>query len=262
MIDKLKTKIEKLMRSRYLLFELVVRDVKLKYRRSVLGYFWSLLNPLLTMAVVSIVFSFVFKQDIANFPIYLLTGQIMFQFFSESTNMAMGSVLQNASLMKKVYVPKYIFPLSRVISCSVNFVFSLAALFIVMIFTGAKVSFALLLLPFPIICIFLFSTGIGLILSIYAVYFRDLLHLYGVFTTMLMYLTPIFYPISALPEWVKKIIQINPLYHFIDFMRTIVLDCRVPTLENSVVCLIFALGTIIIGALIFKKKQDQFMLYI
>jgi ABC-2 type transport system permease protein len=214
------------------------------------------------MIVVSTVFSFVFKQDIENFPIYLLTGQIMFQFFSESTNMAMGAILQNASLMKKVYIPKYIFPISKVMSCSVSFVFSLAALFIVMLFTGTPVSWSILLLPFPIICVFLFSVGIGLILSVYAVYFRDLLHLYGVFTTMFMYLTPIFYPVSALPDWVKTLISFNPLYHFITSMRTIVLERAVPTGENIVLCIFFALASVALGAAIFHKKQAQFVLYI
>ena len=262
MMTKLKAHITKFSKYKYLLFELVTRDVKIKYRRSALGYLWSLLNPLLTMIVVSTVFSFVFKQDIENFPIYLLTGQIMFQFFAESTNMAMGAILQNASLMKKVYIPKYIFPISKVMSCSVSFVFSLAALFIVMLFTGTGVSWSILLLPFPIICVFLFSVGIGLILSVYAVYFRDLLHLYGVFTTMFMYLTPIFYPVSALPDWVKTIISFNPLYHFISSMRTIVLDRAVPSGENIVLCIFFALASVAIGATVFHKKQAQFVLYI
>ena len=262
MIGKLKAHINKFSKYRFLLFELVARDVKIKYRRSTIGYLWSLLNPLLTMIVVSTVFSFVFKQDIANFPIYLLVGQIMFQFFAEATSMAMGSVILNASLMKKVYIPKYIFPVSKVMSSSVNLVFSLAALFIVMLFTGTPVSFAILLLPFPIICVFLFSVGIGLILSVYAVYFRDLLHLYGVFTTMLMYLTPIFYPLSALPNWVKHIISLNPLYHFITCTRTIVLDCAVPSAENVVICLFFAFASLVIGAAVFHKKQEKFVLYI
>ena len=261
-MKKIKEYLARYTKYRYLLFELVRRDVKIKYRRSKLGLLWSLLNPLLTMLVVSTVFSFIFKQEIENFPIYLLTGQLMFQFFAEATSMAMGAVILNAALMKKVYIPKYIFPLSKVMSCSVSLIFSLAALFIVMLFTGTKVGLSILLLPFPIICIFLFSVGIGLILSVYAVYFRDIIHLYGVFTTMLMYLTPIFYPVSALPEWVKGIISINPLYHFITSMRTIVLDRAVPSAENTVLCLIFAIGALVLGAAVFRKKQKQFVLYI
>jgi ABC-2 type transport system permease protein len=214
------------------------------------------------MIVVSTVFSFIFKQEIENFPIYLLIGQIMFQFFAESTTMAMGSIIQNASLLKKVYVPKYIFPVSKVLSCGVNFIFSLGALFIVMLFTSTPINFSILLLPFPIVCLVLFSIGIGLILSVYAVYFRDLLHLYGVFTTLLMYLTPIFYPVSLLPDGIKWLINANPLTQFVTCMRTIVLERSVPSAENTVLCVIYALLAFAIGALTFKKKQAKFMLYI
>ena len=247
---------------RFLVGELVSRDIKLKYRRSLLGYFWSLLNPLLTMLVISTVFSFIFKHEIENFPIYLLTGQILFQFFSESTSMAMGSVIQNASLLKKVYMPKYVFPLSRVLSSAVNLAFSLGALFIVMLFTGTPLSLSMLLRPFPIICILIFSVGVGLILSVYAVYFRDLLHIYGVFLTLLMYLTPIFYPVSLLPDGIKQLVNFNPLTQFVTCMRTIVLEKSPPDAENAVLCIVFSLLSLIAGAKIFGKKQKELMLHI
>lgn len=261
-MNKILTKIRSYGKYKFLIGELVSRDVKLKYRRSALGYLWSLLNPLLTMIIVSTVFSFIFKQEIENFPIYLLIGQIMFQFFSESTSMAMGSIIQNAALLKKVYVPKYIFPISRVLSCSVNFVFSLLALFIVMLFTATPVNFTILLIPFPILCILIFSIGISLILSVYAVYFRDLLHLYGVFTTMIMYLTPIFYPITLLPNGIAWLINANPLTQFVTCMRTIVLERSLPSASNAVLCVVFALASLFIGIRVFSTKQSKFMLYI
>lgn len=254
--------VKKYTKYKFLVCELISRDIKLKYRRSALGYFWSLLNPLLTMLVVSTVFSFIFKQEIENFPIYLLIGQIIFQFFSESTSMAMGSVIQNAALLKKVYVPKYIFPISRVLSSGVNLAFSLGALFIVILLTATKINFSILLLPFPLICAVVFSMGIGLILSVYAVYFRDLLHLYGVFTTLLMYLTPIFYPISLLPSAVRWLVELNPMTVFITGARTIVLDGSPPSAENAVLSLLFSFGALAAGAAVFKKKQAKFMLYI
>lgn len=261
-MNKLIAQMQKFNKYKYLMTELVVRDVKLKYRRSVLGYLWSLLNPLLTMIVVSTVFSFVFKQDIVNFPIYLLIGQIMFQFFSESTTMAMGSIIQNGSLIKKVYIPKYIFPISKVLSCGVNFLFSLAALFLVMLFTATAPSWYLLLIPIPVFFVMVFSIGIGMILSVYAVYFRDLIHLYGVFTTMLMYLTPIFYPISALPEGIKWLINANPLTQFVTCMRTIVLERSCPTAENIIFCAVWCVISMVAGIVIFKRKQSKFVLYI
>ncbi len=254
--------LKKYARYKFLIAELISRDIKLKYRRSSLGYFWSLLNPLLTMIVVSTVFSFIFKQEIENFPIYLLIGQIMFQFFAESTSMSMGAIIQNAPLLKKVYVPKYVFPISRVLSCGVNLVFSLGALFIVMLFTKTPISFSILLLPFPIACIVIFSLGIGLILSVYAVYFRDLLHLYGVFTTLLMYLTPIFYPITLLPNGIRWLINANPLTQFVTSMRTIVLERSAPSAENTVLCIAFSAAALAIGCAAFKRAQKKFMLYI
>lgn len=176
-MELLRAQLEKWKKYRTLLGRLVQRDLKVKYRRSVLGYLWSLLNPLLMMVVMSVVFSYMFRYDIPNYPIYLITGQIMFTFFSESTTMAMTSVIGNAALMKKVYVPKYIFPISRVLSCFVTLLFSLAAVVIVMLATRTPVTPVIVLFPLPLVYVLLFSIGVGLILSVLAVYFRDTTHL-------------------------------------------------------------------------------------
>ena len=136
-----------LIKYQWLLRELVARDLKIKYRRSVLGYLWSILNPLLMMIVLTVVFSNMFRFDIENYPVYLLSGQILFTFFAEATNMAMSSILAGASLIKKVYLPKYIFPVSRVISSFTTMVFSLIALVIVMLFTKADFYITLIILP-------------------------------------------------------------------------------------------------------------------
>ena len=200
-----------------LLKELVSRDLKVKYRRSFLGYVWSLLNPLLMMCVMTLVFSYMFRFDIPNFPLYLITGQTLWTFFNESTNMSMYSVLQNGALIKKVYIPKFIFPISRVLSSFVTMSFSLAAIVIVMIVTKAPFYWTILLFPVPLIFLLLFATGIGMVLSALSVYFRDITHLYGVVTLAWMYLTPIFYPVSALPEEIIPIVQGNPMYSYITF---------------------------------------------
>ena len=160
-MELLRAQLEKWRKYRTLLGRLVQRDLKVKYRRSVLGYLWSLLNPLLMMVVMSLVFSYMFRYDIPNYPIYLITGQIMFTFFSESTTMAMTSVLGNASLIKKVYVPKYIFPISRVLSSFVTLLFSLAAVVIVMLATRTPVTPVIILFPLPLVYVLLFSVGVG-----------------------------------------------------------------------------------------------------
>ena len=163
-----------------LLFELVLRDIKIKYKKSILGVLWSVLNPLLMMIVLTIVFSEIFKSSINNFPLYLITGQVIFNFFSEATNMSMVSILGNGSLIKKVYIPKYIFPLSKTVFGLVNLIFSLIAVIIVFLFTKQSIGIATIFIPISLFYTFLFSFGIGLILASTAVFFRDMLHLYGV----------------------------------------------------------------------------------
>ena len=190
----------------WLLEELVKRDLKIKYRRSILGYLWSILNPLLMMIVLTIVFSNLFKFDIPNYPLYLLTGQLLFGFFSDATLQSMNSIVTGASLIKKVYLPKYIFPVSRILSSFVTMIFSLLALVIVMIVTNSSFYITLVMLPLALLYIFVFSMGAGLILSVLVVYFRDVEYLYNVFLTVFMYMSPIIYPISIVPDWIKNII--------------------------------------------------------
>lgn len=254
--------IEKLKKYKPLLFQLVRRDFVLKYKRSVFGVLWSLLNPLLTMVVMSIVFSFIFRFDIENFPVYLLSGQIIFTLFSEITNMCMSSVTGAASLMKKVSVPKYIFPLSRALSSLVNFIFSFAALLLVMLFTGAPIHLSMLLIPIPVLSAFIFSTGVGLILSAAVVFFRDITYLYGVFLTAVTYFTPLFYPINIIPDQYRWIISFNPLYHYVEYFRTCTIYGNMPNLWQNALCWLLALLSLGIGMFVFYRKQDQFILYL
>lgn len=251
-----------LIKYRWLLQELIIRDLKIKYRRSVLGYLWSVLNPLMMMTIITIVFSNVFRFDIPNFPVYLLVGQLIYTFFSESTNMAMHSILWGASLIKKIYLPKYIFPLSRVLSCFVTMLFSMIALFLVMIITNVEFHITLLLLPFVFLTVLVFCIGIGLILSVLVVFFRDIQHLYSVLLTGLSYLTPIFYPISILPEWLQDLMILNPLYGFINFFRKIAIYGQWPSVEEYVICMFFSVGALMTGLYIFKRHQNDFILYI
>lgn len=245
-----------------LLKELVSRDLKVKYRRSFLGYVWSLLNPLLMMCVMTLVFSYMFRFDIPNYPLYLITGQTLWNFFNESTNMSMYSVLQNGALIKKVYIPKFIFPISRVLSSFVTMSFSLAAILIVMVFTKAPFYWTILLFPIPLFFLLLFAMGIGMILSALSVYFRDITHLYGVVTLAWMYLTPIFYPANALPERVLPIIHANPMYSYITFFRNIVLYGAVPEPVMWLRCALMSLAALAVGLVVFRKMQRNFILYI
>lgn len=251
-----------LIKYQWLLKELVARDLKIKYRKSVLGYLWSILNPLLMMTILTLVFSNMFRFDIENYPVYLLTGQLMFTFFSESTNMAMNSILSGAALIKKVYLSKYIFPISRVISSFTTMIFSLFALLIVMLVTDSEFHITIIILPLVLIYVFIFSIGISLILSTIIVFFRDTQYLYGVLLTALNYLTPIFYPVNILPDWLKEIMVFNPMYNFIEMFRNIMIYGRWPEVTEHCICILFAVGALMLGIYIFKKKQNDFILYI
>ena len=245
-----------------LLYLLVKRDFLAKYKRSVLGVFWSLLNPLLTMVVLTIVFSFLFRFDIDNYPVYLLSGQIVFTLFNETTSLCMNSVLGAAAMMKKVSVPKYIFPLSRALSCLINFVFSLLALFFVMLLTKAPFHVNIVYIPVAVFYAFVFSTGIGLILSAAVVFFRDITYLYSIFVTAITYLTPLFYPISIVPDHFRWIISLNPLYHLVECFRSCAIYGGFPTLGQNVVCGLVAFISLGAGLYVFYRKQDDFILYV
>ena len=247
---------------RPLIRELVTRDLKVKYRRSFLGYVWSILNPLLMMLLQTLVFSYMFRFQIENFPLYLICGNTLFNFFNESTNMGMGSVRGNSSLIKKVYVPKFIFPISRVVSSFVNLLFSLAAIILVMLITRSPFHLTILLVWAPLVLLFLFTCGMALLLSALAVYFRDLQYLYGIVTMAWMYATPLFYPISALPPFMVAIVKLNPLYHYINCMRCLVMYGTVPGPNTWFACIVCAVGMMAVGLAAFRKLQRNFILYL
>ena len=252
----------KLQRYGPLISELVKRDLKVKYRRSVLGYIWSLLNPLLMMCVMTLVFSYMFRFEIPNYPIYLICGQTLWTFFSESTNMAMDSILSNGALLKKVYIPKYIFPVSRTFSSFVTMLFSLAAILIVMLVTKTPFHWTILLFWIPLLFLFVFCCGVGMMLSALVVPFRDVRYLYSVATLAWMYATPIFYPLSTLPGKVQSLIKLNPMYHYINFFRNLVLYGNIPGRNTWFACTASALVFLLLGLLVFRKLQKNFILYL
>lgn len=247
---------------RFLIKQLVSRDFKAKYKRSILGVFWSFLNPLLTMIVQYIVFSNLFRFDIPYYPVYLLSGIIVFNYFSEACGMALTSIIGNATLITKVYVPKYIYPLTRILSSLVNLLISMIPLIIVTMLSGLHPTKAYLLIPFMLVCLAMFCLGLGMLLSAAMVFFRDIQFLWGVLTMIWMYLTPIFYPESILPEQVVWVLKINPLYYFINFLRSCVIDGVSPEPVVYVQCFLISLCVLAAGAWVFKKSQDKFVLYL
>ena len=206
MIDRIKN----FQRYKPLLEQLVAKDIKLKYRRSFLGYVWSILNPLMIMVLV---FSNIFRSDIEKYPVYLIIGQTIFNYVSEATNQAMWSITGNASLIKKTYVPKYIFTISKISSSFVNTIFALGAMLIVFVVCRVKFNIYMLFIPVILLQAYIFAMGVGMFLAQATVFFRDIQYIYAAVLTAWGYLTPVFYPISALPENVQWCIKhFNPLY--------------------------------------------------
>lgn len=252
----------RLFQYRELLVELVKRDLKIKYRRSVLGILWSVLNPLLFMCVTTLIFSTVFKSDIAVFPVYFLTGLLIYNLYAESTGLAQVSVIGNASLIKKVKLQVTIFPISKICFSFFNTLFSLIALIIVMVALWYIPPITAIFFFIPIIFVFLFSIGVGLFLAALAVFFRDTLHLYGVFLTVLSYFSAIFYPESIIPANYRHLLLLNPVYAFIKYFRMLMLDGVFPSLEYNLLCCMYCLISLGVGYYYFEKKKHKFILYV
>ncbi len=261
-----------------LLQNLAGKDFKIKYRRSVLGVAWSILNPLLTMLVLTLVFGFMFGireyPKVSDFACFYIVGAAMWNFFAEATSSSMVSVLESASLIKKVYIPKYIFPLEKCLFALINFAFSLVAVAIVMAirFSHIDPGVTLVMLPLPIIYCTLFAVGLSLLLSAVCVFFRDIIHLYSVILTLWMYLTTLIYPLSMIETRINydsrlqvlalNLIKYNPMSAYINTFRDVVLNNAWPSLEQHLLCLGYGLIMLIIGALVFKKLQKKFILFI
>ena len=248
----------------FLLSQLVSRDFKVKYKRSVLGIVWSLLYPVLNMAVLALVFSKMFKFSTpgVSYLVYVLSGLVMFNYFSEASNLSMSSVVANFSLINKIYIPKYIFPLSKCLFVGINFLLTLIPLYVVIFATGTGINIYHLVLPYAYICLFIFTLGFGLILSTISVFLRDMFYIYGIVLTLWTYLTPIMYDISIISEKFQFIFKLNPLYHYINFIREIILYHRLPSGLSFAICGISALAFLVIGIIVFRKNQDKFIYYV
>lgn len=258
-----------------LLKELTIKNVKMKYRNSWLGIFWSFLQPLLNMIVLSVVFGGFFgkKSDlIVCYPVFLFTGRLLFSFFSSATKQAMISFRVNQAIIKKVYVPKYMYPLSSVFSNFVNFAISLLCFIVVWIFfrvtgisggSGLTITWYALLFFIPMLLLLIFSMGVGLILSVVAVYFRDVEYIWDVLTQLLFYMVPILYHFSTIETpWIRTVIEINPLYSMIELFRDCVLYGQMLDIKNLIYATVTSVITLLIGILFFNKKSDDIIFHL
>ena len=243
----------------FVIRELTSREIKRKYARSKLGIIWSVLNPLLTMVVMSMIFSYMFKRSIEHYPIYYLCGNILWILFTRSTNSAMTALVDNRLMLIKVKFPMRIFILARVYTAVVNFLYSLIAFALVICVFQIIPHPTWLFLPVVFVLLTIFSLGISYILATAYVFFGDVKHLYSVFLTLWLYMSAIFYPLQQLPEFLQKIIRFNPIYNYIDCMRSMILHNQLPPMVEIIKIVIWAAGSYIIGYLVFRSNQNKIM---
>ena len=252
-------------RDGFILRQLVTKDFKLKYRRSALGVAWSVLNPLLMMIIMAAVFSRLMGRaddSIPNFPLYIIIGNTAFNLMSDSTSRGLMSIIEASSLLKKVKINRWVFPVQKVLFAVVNYAFSLIAVVLVMIFVQYAPSvYALYVIP-GLFMLSVFCIGLSLFLSCAAVFFRDVIHLWSVFLTAWTYLTPMFYSIKILPEWLQTLENFNPMYLYLTYLRDALLFRVNPSLELTLGCAGFAAASLMIGYLVFRRHESKFILYI
>ena len=247
---------------KFLLHQLIDKEFAIKYRRSYLGIVWVVLSPLLTMILMSFVFSTIFKQSIPKFQVYLIIGNVAFSYFVDSTTGALPTIVSSSSMLKKIYVPKYIFPLSKVIFSFVNFMISFIPVAGVMIFYRVMPTVNLLYLPVILAAFFMFTLGIGFILSTMMVMMRDTQYLYNLVTTLLCYITPIFYSLDNFTPRAKFIMNLNPLTRYLTIIREVAFYGTTPTVQELLIVILIGIVFLWIGLEYFFKKQDKFILYI
>jgi len=245
----------------FLFSELVKRDFKKKYKRTVLGMLWSMIGPLLQLLVMSLVFTQFFGRNTPHYTTYLFSGNLVFSYFKEATTGGMQSLMENSSVITKINVPKYMFLLSKNVSALLNFVLTLCVFFVFCAFDHITFSIRFTMLLYPIVVLLVFNIGVGMILSALFIMFRDIQYLYDIFTLLLMYLSAIFYKTDTYPQNIQYLFYLNPVYVIIRYFRLIVLEGRVPALSFHLLAAAYALLAVALGALMYKKLNYKFVYY-
>lgn len=254
--------LEKMRKYQFLFEELVKRDFKKKYKRTVLGMLWSILSPLLMLLVMSLVFTQFFGRTTPHYTIYLFCGQLVFSYFTDATTGGMSSLMDNSAIFTKINVPKYLFLLSKNVSSFINFSLTLLVFFVFVAIDGIPFRWNFLMLLYPIGCLVVFNIGVGLILSALFMIFRDVQYLYTVVTQVIMYFSAIFYNIEAFALHIRYLFYLNPIYVYIRYFRKIVIENDIPQLSFHLLCAFYALAVLLIGGFIYKKYNYKFLYYV
>lgn len=243
---------------RDLITQFISRSLITRYKRSALGIAWTLLNPILTMLILTLVFSQVFRFDVVNYPVYILAGHTAWLFFSTATVTAMSDMVYSGNLFQRIYVPKTVFPISAVGAGLVNFLLALIPLFLIAAVIGVKITSALLVMPLSILLLVAFTLGLSLILATGAVFFADMQPIYEVLLTLWMYSTPIIYPIEIIPPRLQGIFKLNPMYYLVDLFRAPLYDGIIPDAQTWIIGAAFAVATLVLGSWLFTSKSNEY----
>lgn len=252
--------IESINEKKFLLKQLVKRDLTSKYKDSFLGVIWSFINPLCIMLIFTAIFSVLFRYQIKNFPVYFLTGRVVYDFFIAATKGSMTSIKRNAHILKKIYVPRYMFAMGSVAYEFINFLISLVILFGVMFITGASFHLTILFTIIPLILLILMIVGVGLILAVFNTYFSDVGYLYSIFTLLLMYASALFYPLEIVPADIQMIFTLNPLYIAISCFRDTIMYGVFPDVLSLLYLASFSLMVFAVGFLLFRIHEKKLTL--
>lgn len=254
--------LQKLKQYQFLFEELVKRDFAKKYKRTILGMAWSIISPLMNLLIMWMVFGKLLGSSIDHYVIYLFSGQLIFSFFSDATNLGMTSLVGNSGIFTKVNVPKYLFLFSQNVSSLINFGLTSLVYFVFVALDGIDFTWKFILLLYPILCLVIFNLGMGLILSALFVFFRDMQYLWGIAAQLIMWLSAIFYPIETFSDTVRNLFLLNPIYLFIRYFRKIVIDATIPTPQFHLLMIADALLAFGIGAWMYKKYNTEFLYYV
>jgi ABC-2 type transport system permease protein len=246
-----------LLKYKELIVQFVSRSIKTRYKRSFLGVVWTMLNPLMTMIVLTLVFSSIFRFSVENYPVYVLSGLVVWGFFSSTTSAAMGEMIWSGSLLSRIYVPKSVFAVSAVGTGLVNLFFSLIPLIVISLVLGIHFNLSILTLPLAVLLLSAFALGIGLLLATAAVFFADMLPVYEVILTIWMYATPIIYPIEAVQDY-AWLLKLNPLYYLVEIFRKPFFEGVTPELHVWLIAAGSALVVLVLGGLIFTAKSNEY----
>lgn len=237
---------------------LIARTIKSRYKRSALGVAWTLLNPLINMVVMSVAFSTLFRSQIPHYTVYLLTGLITWNFFSQSTAWAMGQFAWGSALLKRIYIPPSVFAVSCIGNAIINFGFSLVPLLAIIAYSGQPFHASWWFVPVGVFVLAVFSLGVALLMSTLAVYFVDMVDMYQLLLQAMFFLTPILYPKSILPAAYQPLLQLNPMYSIIEFVRSPIYEGRLPDVHTTVAALAWAAGSLLVGSWLFTRNADAF----